>query len=81
MTDELGAVVRAHEQQSAVQADQSGQDVDDPFGPDGACYVDSQALACLLVDDGQALDLLACGRGVSDEVVVPHHVCLEGGPC
>lgn len=64
------AVVRTHEQRRTVQADRAREHLDHPPGADGPGYVDGQALAGALVHNSQALDLLAAGRGVEDEVTV-----------
>lgn len=77
MTDELRAVVRAHEQRRAMGADQARQHLDDALGADRAGHVDGQALPGELVDDGQTLDLLDGGGRVEDEVVGPDHVGFE----
>ncbi len=50
---------------------QPRQHVDDAPGSDRARDVDGQALAGVLIDDRQALDLLALGGGVEDEVLGP----------
>ena len=67
---ELRSVVRSEISRSASNADQSGQDVDHPAGSNASGDVDRQCLACPLVDDRQAFDLLPVGRGVEYEVVV-----------
>ena len=76
--DELRPVVRTQEQRRAVHADESGQNLDDAPGADRTGHVDGQALAGELVDHLQALDLLARGRGVEDEVVGPDAVWATG---
>ena len=72
--DELRAVVRAQEERRAVRADEAREHLDHALGADRAGHVDGQALAGELVDDRQALDLLAVGAGVEDEVVGPDEV-------
>ena len=74
LADELRAIVRPHVTGSPALADQSGQDLDDALGSDAAGHVDGQALPGELIDHGQALDLLAIGAGVEDEVVGPDAV-------
>ena len=68
---ELRPVVRAHEGGRAVDAHETGEHVDDAARADAAGDVDGEALARPLVDDGEALELLAIGAGVEDEVVRP----------
>ena len=61
-----------------MQADELGQHLDHTLGTDRARHIDDQALAGGLVDDRQALDLLAFSGGVENEVLSPDRVGLEG---
>ena len=56
----------------------TGEHLDGPTRADRGDHADRRALAGVLVDDGQALDLLAIGAGVEHEVVGPHEVGAGG---
>ena len=71
---ELGAVVRAQVPRRAMLADQLRQHLNDPAGADAAGNVDRERRRGMLVDDRQALQLLAVGAGVVHEVVRPNMV-------
>lgn len=71
LADELGAIVGAQEGRSATLADQTAQNLNDAPGADAASHIDRQALSGVLVDDREALELLAVGTAVEDEVVSP----------
>src|SRR5580698_7598303 len=58
-------------------ANQFRQDLDEPSGADTASDIDRQALACMLVDHREALQLLTIGAGVKHKVVSPHLVRRE----
>jgi len=73
-------LVRGHAAQAAVglhgvvvapPALNDRKHLDHALGADRASHVDGQALAGEFVDDGQALDLLAFGSGIEEEVVGP----------
>ena len=74
VADELRPVVRAQEERRSVRADETREHLDHALGADRAGHVDGQAFVGELVDDRQALDLLALGGGVEDEVVGPDEV-------
>lgn len=69
--DELGAIIGSQERRCAMQRDQASKDIDDAAGADAAGDIDSQALMGEFIDDRQALELLAVGAGIEDEVVGP----------
>lgn len=73
-TDELGSVVGSQVARCAVNADQATEHLAHTAGADAALNVDLQALARPLVDDGQALQLLAIGAGIDHKVIGPHLV-------
>ena len=77
VADELRAVVRAEEPRRAVLGDQTREYLDHAGGANRAGHVDRQALAGELVNDGQALDLLAARAGIEYEVVRPDVVRAE----
>ena len=77
--DELRAVVRTQERGCAALANQPRQCFDDALGTDAAGDVDRQAFAGELVDDRQALELLAVGAGIEDEIIGPDAVRCERG--
>ena len=60
---ELRAVVRTQVPGRTINADQPGQHLDHAAGADTAGDVDREALPGVLVDHGQALELLAVGAG------------------
>ena len=60
-----------------MQADQPAEHLDDAGAADRASDVDRQAFTRVLVNDSQALELLAVGTSVKDEVVGPDVVALE----
>jgi hypothetical protein len=68
---ELGSVVRAQVARSTSDTYQPRQHVDHATGSDAASNIDRQCLPRPFVDDRQALDLLAAGACVEDEVVRP----------
>ena len=55
-----------------MSADEPRQHLDDVPRANAARDLDGEALAGLLVDDGQTLQLLAVGAMVVDEVIGPH---------
>src|SRR5262245_23731875 len=71
LAHEFRAVVRAQELRCAAFADQSGQHFDHPPRADATRHVDRQALAGELVDHREALQALAVGAVVEQEVVRP----------
>ena len=77
LAHKFGPVDRSHEQRSNVDAHQPREHCHHAAKTDEAGYGDCQALTRVLVDDGQALDLLAFCFGVEDKVVRPHRVGLE----
>lgn len=77
LADELRPVVRTHEQRRAVQAHQVHEHLHHALGTDSPSHVDDQPLAGVFVHHGQALDLLAAGRGLENEVIGPDHVDSE----
>src|SRR5690606_28293888 len=74
LADELRSVVGTKHGGRSTLAHEPRQHLDDSPGADAAGHVDGQALPGELVDHGQALDLLAIGAGVEDEVVGPDAV-------
>ena len=74
VADELRLIVRAQEERRSLRADELREHLDHALGTDRAGHVDGQALVGELVDHRQALDLLALGGGVEDEVVGPGEV-------
>jgi hypothetical protein len=68
---ELRAIVGTQVLRSAMETDEPREDVDDASGADAAGDVDGEAFPRPLVHDGEALQLLAIGAGVEDEVVGP----------
>lgn len=74
---ELRAVDAAHMTRGAMQADELAQDFDDPTAANRSGYVDGQRFARVLVDDREALELLADCASVEDEVVSPDVIALE----
>ncbi len=78
LADELRAVIGAQEPRGAALAHEHCEHINDALGADAAGDVDREALARVLVDDRLALDLLAVGAGIEDEVVCPDAVRREG---
>lgn len=76
--DELGAVVAAHMPWGAMHADELAQDFDDATTANRSGDIDGQTFARVLVDDREALELLAICAGVEDEVIRPDVIALEG---
>src|SRR5258708_323719 len=72
--DELRAVVGAQVARRTTLADQRRQHFDDTARAQSAVDLDRQPLLGPLVGDGQALELLAIGTPVEDEVIRPHLV-------
>ena len=75
---ELRPIVRSNDLRCAMPADQTAQHFDDPHGANGAGHIDGQALPGVLVDDRQALEFLAVGTGVEDEIIGPDLVAHAG---
>src|SRR3954451_22752677 len=71
---QLGAVVAAQHLRVAAVAGQPVKLVDQPVPGEGACDEAAEALAGVLVDDGDDLDRSAVGGGVELEVDRPHPV-------
>jgi hypothetical protein len=72
--DELRSVVGTKVPWRAVHTHKARHYVDDAPGTDAPGDVNGQTFAGVLVHDGQALELLAVGAAVEDEVVGPHVV-------
>src|SRR5471032_1363514 len=72
--DELGTVVGPKIQWRAALADQTRQHLDHAARTDAAVDFDGKTFLRPLVGDGEALQLLAAGAPVEDEVVRPHLV-------
>src|ERR1035441_3937320 len=58
----------------AVLTDQPRQYLDQPSGADAASDIDRQGLACMLIDDSEALQLLTICARVKHKIVGPHLV-------
>ena len=69
--DEFGAIVAPEVSRCSMHADKPREYFDDTSRTDAAGYIDSQALARILVDDRQTLQLLAVAAGFEDKVVGP----------
>lgn len=72
--NELGSVVGAQEGRRSVQAYQAREHFDHTARSDAAGHVDREAFPGEFVDHCQALDLLAVGASIEDEVVGPDMV-------
>jgi hypothetical protein len=80
LADEFGAIVGAQMGRRTVDADQPAKHFDDAPRTDGACHINGQAFAGELVDQRQALELLAVGatgpcerrRGTYCSVIAMH---------
>src|SRR5260370_25697031 len=72
--DELGTVVGTQIERRAALADETRQYLDHAPREDAAVDFDGKAFLCPLVGDGEALQLLAAGAPVEDELVRPHLV-------
>src|SRR5690606_18609339 len=73
----LRAVVGSEIARSTVCTHELGKDLDDSTGANAAGHVDRQTFACVLIDHGQALQLLPIGAGVEHEIVGPHLIGAE----
>ena len=71
---ELGAIVPSEIARCSSVTHDARKQLDDSFGANAARNVDGQRLPRPLVDDREALDLLACRRGDEHEVVRPEMV-------
>jgi hypothetical protein len=72
--EEFGPVVRTKVLRSSMMADETRQHIDDATRADAAGDVDGEAFPRPLVHDGEALQLLAIGACIEDEVVGPNMV-------
>src|SRR5262249_41649332 len=66
--NEFGAIVAPEVSGCSVHADKLREHFDDTGRTNAAGYIDGQALARILVDDRQTLQLLAVAAGIEDKV-------------
>jgi hypothetical protein len=71
LRDELGAVVGAQERRRSSSGNKPREHLDDALGADAAGDIDGEALARVLVDDGEALERLPVRAGVVHEIPRP----------
>ena len=76
--DELWPIIRSQHLGRTMNADQFGEHLDDAPRSDAARHIDGETLPSVLIDHRQALQLLAVGTGVKDEVVRPDPVLGRG---
>src|SRR5690606_21037786 len=60
-----------------MRAHELRENLDDATGADASSHVDRQAFTRVLIDDRQALELLAVGAGVEHEVISPDLIGTE----
>src|SRR6185437_5377797 len=75
--DELGAIVAPDVSGCSMHADKPREYFDDTSRTNAAGYIDGQALARILVDDRQTLQLLAIPAGIEHKVVGPQVSCTS----